>query len=119
MIPERTGRPHQRRTGQAGSVSVELLGAIPILLVTTLIAAQIGIAGYSLWSAGIASRAGARAVLTGKRPQGAAERALPAGLRRGLEVKGRDPVRVGVRIPRLLPLLPATRVYASSSLGDR
>lgn len=96
-----------------------MMGALPIVLVTTLIAAQIGIAGYALWSAGTASRAGARAVLTGKGPKGAAERSLPPVLRDGIEVTGRDSVKVGVRIPRLLPLLPPVRVYASSSLGAR
>lgn len=104
---------------QAGSVSLELIGALPVILVATLIAAQIGIAGYALWSAGTASRAGARALMTGRGPRGAAERALPPVLRGGLEVSGRDPVRVGVRIPRLLPLLPDARVYGSSSLGAR
>lgn len=114
-----------RRTGirgegtRSGSVSVELVGALPIVFVTVLIAAQIGVAGYALWSAGTASRAGARAVITGKQPRRAAERSLPPVLRRGLEVKGRDPVRIGVRIPKLLPLIPDTHVYASSSLGGR
>lgn len=112
--PPRPGRP-----GESGSVSLELIGALPIVLVTMLIAAQIGIAGYALWSAGAASRAGARAVLTGKAPKGAAERSLPPVLRDGIEVSGRDPVKVGVRIPRLMPLLPDARVYASSSLGAR
>lgn len=118
MFPIRTDDPADRSGREAGSVSIELLGALPIILITTLIAAQIGTAGYALWSAGTASRAGARAVLTGKGPRGAAERSLPAVMRDGLDVTGRDPVRVGVRVPRLLPLLPATRVYASSSLGQ-
>lgn len=111
--------PRSGRLGESGSVSLELIGALPIVLVAALIAAQIGIAGYALWSAGTASRAGARAVLTGKGPKGAAERSLPPVLRNGVEVTGRDPVKVGVRIPRLMPLIPKTRVYASSSLGER
>lgn len=117
--------PNRRRVSsggsshESGSVSLELIGALPIVLVTTLIAAQIAIAGYALWSAGTASRAGARAVLTGSGPRGAAENSLPPVLRTGLEVNGRNPVRVGVRIPRLLPLIPEAHVYASSSLGAR
>lgn len=111
--------PLRIRQREAGSVSLELIGALPIVLVSVLIAAQIGIAGYALWSAGTASRAGARAVLTGKGPKGAAERSLPPVLRGGLEVSGRDPVKVGVQIPRLMPLLPKKLVYASSSLGER
>lgn len=104
---------------ERGSVSLELVGTLPILLLSILIAAQIGIAGHALWSAGISARAGARAVLTGKEPRGAAERALPGPLRSGLKVSSRNGVRVGVRVPRLLPILPVTHVYGSSSLGDR
>ncbi len=96
-----------------------MIGALPIVLLTVLIAAQIGMFGHALWSAGIAARAGARAVLTGKEARGAAERSLPASLRDGLKVTDRDGVRVGVRIPRLLPVLPEAHVYGSSSLGQR
>lgn len=115
----RIGKGRNRQHLESGSVSLELIGALPVVLVSTLIAAQIAIAGYSLWAAGLASRAGARAVLTGRGPDGAVARSLPPVLRGGLAVSGRDPVRVGVRIPRLMPLLPDTRVYASSSLGER
>lgn len=104
--------------GQRGSVSLELIGALPVVLLTVLVAAQIVIAGAALWSAGVAARAGARAVLTGKAPRGAAEHALPPVLRGGLKVEEGDAVKVGVRVPRLLPLLPETHVYGSSSLGD-
>lgn len=116
MLLQRISSPRRR---ERGSVSVELIGALPIVLVATLIAAQVGIAGYALWSAGTASRAGARAVLTGKDPEGAAERSLPGVLRDGLKVSGRNPVRVGVRIPRLIPLLPETLASSTTSLGDR
>lgn len=108
-----------RGTGERGSVSLELVGSLPILLVAVLIAAQIGIAGHALWSAGTAARAGARAVLTGREPRGAATRALPPALREGVRVSGRDRVTVRVRIPRLLPVLPEAHVSGSSSLGAR
>lgn len=106
-------------TDERGSVSLELVGALPVILLTVLVAAQIVAAGAAVWSAGIAARAGARAVLTGKEPRGAAERALPGVLRGGLEVSQKDGVRVGVRVPGLIPGLPETHVYGSSSLGDR
>lgn len=106
-------------TDERASVSLELIGALPIILIAVLIAAQIGVAGHALWSAGTAARAGARAVLTGRAPRGAAERALPPGLRDGVKVSGRDRVTVGVRIPRLLPILPEAHVYGSSRLGER
>ena len=100
-----------------GSVSLELIGALPVLLVAVLVAAQIIIAGAALWSAGIAARAGARAVLIGKAPEGAARRALPPVLRKDLRVSRPDGVRVGVRIPAILPAFPKAHVYGSASLG--
>ena len=35
-----------------GTASVELIGVVPFLLLAVLVAAQIGVAGYALWSAG-------------------------------------------------------------------
>ncbi|MGK2954096.1 MAG: hypothetical protein ACSLFI_00230 [Solirubrobacterales bacterium] len=107
-----------KRRAERGSVSIELIGALPIVLLSLLVAAQITIAGYALWSAGIASRAGARAVLTGKAPRGAAENSLPGPLRQGLKVSEEDGVRVGVKIPGLIPGFPDSFVYGSSSLGE-
>lgn len=104
--------------GTRGSVSVELIGSLPIILLAVLVAAQIVVAGASLWSAGVAARAGARAVLTGEQPRGAAERALPSVLQGGLKVSQKDGVRVGVRVPGLIPGFPETHVYGSSSLGE-
>ncbi len=103
---------------ERGAVSIELIGAVPIVLISLLVAGQIAIAGHAFWSAGLAARAGARAVLTGKEPRGAAERALPGPLRSGLKVRQDDGVEVGVRIPRLLPVFPEAFVYGSSSLGE-
>lgn len=115
MEPDVTG---QFRTDEGGSASLELIGAIPIVLLTLLIAAQFVVAGHALWSAGIAARAGARAVLTGKAPRVAVEHALPGPLRRDLRVSREDGVRVGVRIPGLIPGFPESFVYGSSSLGE-
>lgn len=114
MAPDR----QKLASNQRGSVSLELVGALPVLLLTILVAAQLVIAGAALWSAGVAARAGARAVLTGKEPRGAAERALPEVLRRDLKVSRDEAVRVGVRVPGLIPGLPETHVYGSSSLGE-
>jgi hypothetical protein len=99
-------------------VSLELIGSLPIILLSVLVAAQLVIAGAALWSAGVAARAGARAVLTGEEPRPAAEHALPGVLQGGLKVSQKDGVRVGVRVPALIPSLPETHVYGSSSLGD-
>jgi hypothetical protein len=95
-----------------------LIAVIPFLLLAVLVAAQIGLAGQALWSAGIAARAGARAALVGGDPTVAARRALPDSLRSGAEVDGSDAVSVRVAIPRLLPGLPRLMVGAESGLGD-
>ena len=103
-------------TSRDGQASVELVAVIPFLLVATLIAAQLALAGYALWSAGTAARAGARAQNVGDDGAAAARRALPRMLRDDAEVKPGPPVRVKVRSPSLLPGLPALSVEAKTSL---
>lgn len=91
---------------------------VPFLLLAVLVAAQLGLAGQALWSAGVAARAGARAALVGRDATVAARRALPASLRRGARVSDAGVVSVQVAIPRLLPGLPRVTVGAESGLGD-
>ena len=104
-------------TSSRGSVSLEFAGSLPVIALGLLIAVQLIFAGYSLWSAGLAARAGARSVLTGKDPEGAARRALPPGLSEGVRVERRDGVSVSVSVPRVLPGLPRFEVTSSSDLG--
>jgi len=104
---------HRREEGTA---SVELVAVVPFLLLAVLVAAQIALGGWTLWSAGVAARAGARAALVGGEAEAVARRALPPPLRRGAEVVAAEPVRVRVPIPRLLPGLPRLEVGAESSL---
>jgi Flp pilus assembly protein TadG len=103
-----------------GTASVELVAVVPFLLLAVLVAAQVGIAGHALWSAGVAARAGARAMLVGDDAVRAARRALPSSLRDGAEVNDGDPVSVRVAIPRLLPVMPVLTVGAKATLeaGD-
>lgn len=103
---------------EEGTASVELIAVVPLLLLGVLVAAQIGLAGQALWSAGIAARAGARAALVGGDAEAAARRALPPSLRSGARVADRDGVSVRVAIPRLLPGLPRLMVGARTGLGD-
>lgn len=100
-----------------GSASIELVGAVPVVLLCLLAAAQIAIGGYALWSAGLAARAGARAELTGRDPAGAARRALPPGLSAEVRVEDERAIRVGVLLPRLIPMLPEARVFGTGDLG--
>lgn len=91
---------------------------VPFLLLAVLVAAQLGLAGEALWSAGVAARAGARAALVGGDATAAARRALPSSLRPGADVTDSGAVSVRVAIPRLLPGLPRLTVGAESGLGD-
>jgi len=102
---------------EEGTASVELVAVVPCLLLALLVAAQIGVAGLAIWSAGVAARAGARAALVGDDAAPAARRALPNALRSDAEVEEDDAVLVRVAIPRLLPVLPRVMVGSSSSLG--
>jgi hypothetical protein len=103
-----------------GTASVELIGVVPFLLLAVLVAAQIGVAGVALWSAGVAARAGARAALVGGDAGAAARRALPDALRSDAKVSEADAVTVRVPVPRLLPIVPRLAVDASAALesGD-
>lgn len=99
-----------------GTASVEMVAVVPFLLLAVLVAAQIGLAGGALWSAGVAARAGARAALVGGDPEAAARRALPSAMRGGAEVSAGDAISVRVGIPRLLPGLPRLTVGAKAAL---
>ena len=103
--------------GERGQASVELIGAIPVLLVAVLIAAQFVAAGHALWSAALAARAGARASVVGRDATRAARRALPGLLRDGARIGEDGGVSVRVAVPRLLPGLPELRVGSKTSLG--
>lgn len=104
---------------EGGTASVELVAVVPFLLLAVLVAAQIGLAGQALWSAGVAARAGARAALVGRDAETAARRALPPSLRSGAEVSHGGVVSVRVAIPRLLPGMPRVMVGARTGLADR
>ena len=106
-----------RARDESGQASVEFVAAIPVLLVVTLVVAQLAVAGYALWSAGAAARAGARAGYVGGNAVAAARRSLPSPLREGATIKGGDGVSVRVRAPALVPGIPSVPVTARSELG--
>jgi hypothetical protein len=106
-----------RARHESGQASIELVAAIPVLLVMTLVVAQLAVAGYALWSAGAAARAGARAAYVGGDAAAVAMRSLPDPLRRAATVDDRHGVSVRVRAPSLLPGIPSVPVTARSGLG--
>ena len=95
-----------------------LVAVVPFLLLAVLVAAQLGLAGQALWSAGVAARAGARAALVGGDATAAARLALPSSLRPGARVSDSGAISVRVTVPRLLPGLPRLTVGAESGLGN-
>jgi Flp pilus assembly protein TadG len=100
----------------SGQSSVELVAIIPALLLGVAIAAQFGLVGHALWSAGAAARAGARAAHVGGDAEAAARSALPSQLRRGATVKDTDDVEVRVRVPAIVPGLPRIPLEARAAL---
>ena len=108
--------------GERGQASIELVAALPFVLLVGAVVWQLALAGQAAWLTANAARAGARAEAVGRDPVSAARSALPRSLERGLEVerRGAGGVRVSVRIPLLLPAWKAPgRVAAVSSLGGR
>jgi hypothetical protein len=105
--------------GERGTASIELVAAVPFLLLALALMAQVALAGQALWSASVAARAGARAELIGADPKAAARAALPSVMRDGAEVSEEDGggVRVRVPVPTLIPSLPEVKVGARSGLG--
>ena len=89
---------------------------LPALVVCVLIAGHAVAAGWALWSAANAARAGARADLVGRDAVEAARGALPAPMRRGATVTIGSRTRVAVRVPALLPGARPGKLSASASL---
>jgi hypothetical protein len=114
-VPSRTVSSAGHR--ERGTASVELVAVVPFLLLAVLAAAQLALAGHSLWSASVAARAGARAALVGGDAAAVARRALPPPLRGGAQVEGGEEVSVRVAVPRFFPGMPVLRVRARASLG--
>jgi pilus assembly protein CpaE len=101
---------------RSGQASVEFVALLPALAVCLILAGQAVAAGWALWSAGVAARAGARAEHVGTDPDAAARHALPGPLRGGAVIRSGDGVRVRVRVPALVPGVALPSVAASSTL---
>ncbi len=107
---------------ERGQASIELLGALPALLLMALVGWQLVLAGHASWLAANAARVGARAQAVGGDPAAAARGALPAHLRRGARVSGDEDghVTVRVRLPVVMRSWPSpVRIGASAGLPVR
>jgi hypothetical protein len=94
------------RTRERGQATIELLGAIPVVIVVGLVLFQLLAVGYAAVLAGIAADAGALALAGGRDARAAARESLPgwSRARAGVSV-GRGDVRVLVRPPSPLEAL--------------
>ena len=107
---------------ERGQASVELVAAVPFVLLIGLVAWQLVLAGHELSLCANAARVAARAEAVGRDPRAAARSALPSGMESGLKVARRKEggVRVSVRAPVLLAASGlAPRLAASASLGGK
>ena len=75
---------------------------VPLLIVLLAVVAQLAVAGYALWSAGDAARAGARAATSAATPRRRRAARCPGWLERGAEIDVAGPVEVRVQAPALL-----------------
>jgi hypothetical protein len=100
---------------ERGQASVELVGAVPALLLLALVVFQLLAVGYSAILAGNAAEAGALALAGGTDARAGARSAVPgwSRARMSVSVLGGS-VRVGMRPPSPLAAL-ARRLTVSSS----
>lgn len=103
----------------SGQATIELVAALPALLLAGLLALQLCAVGYALTLADGAAEAGALALARGEAGRPAVRAALPDWAEREAEVVVRGGrVRVSVRPPAPLPAL-AARLAVSSSAAVR
>lgn len=99
-----------------GQATVELVAALPALLLAGLLALQLLAAGYALTLADGAAEAGALALAAGGPAKRAARGAVPAWAAGEVEVSVRGGrVTVRLRPPAALPLLAEWLVVTSSA----
>jgi len=84
---------------QDGQAAVELVAALPFIVLLAAVLWQAAVAGQAAWLAGSAARAAARAQAVGGDPTSAARGVLPARLERGLRVRPRADGAVTVTVP--------------------
>jgi hypothetical protein len=96
---------------ERGQAAVELVAALPALLLAGLISLQLLLAGYSLTLADGAAEAGALALADGRPARGAVRQALPGWARDEVEVR----VRGATVTARLMP--PSPLAVLSDSLA--
>ena len=109
--------------GQRGQASVELVAVVPLLVLAGAVVVQVGLAAHAWGAAREAARAGARAAQVDAPVRAAVARMMGDDFARGAAVRtltGRDGearVTVRVRVPMILPWVPAPSVAAEAPVG--
>jgi len=108
-------------SAESGQATVELVAAIPFVILAGMVAWQLALAGNTTWVAAQAARAAARAEAVGQSPRAAARSAIPRSMEAGLAVERLTAggVRVSLQVPLLLQAWRGPlSVSAQSSLGS-
>lgn len=104
-------------SGERGQAAVELLGAVPALLLLGLVAFQLLAVGYSAVLAGNAAEAAALAVAAGADPRDAARASVPGWSRARMKLKA-EGGRVDVTLRPPAPLERVERALAVSASAE-
>jgi len=105
---------------ESGQAAVELLGALPVLLLIGLAVGQLLAVGYAAVLAGNAAESGALALAARADAQASVRKALPGWSRAGASVAvDRGRVTVRLRPPALLPALGRRLEVTSSAAVAR
>ncbi|HEX2087498.1 MAG TPA: hypothetical protein VHF89_17575 [Solirubrobacteraceae bacterium] len=102
--PRPASRPRRRTAARplgadAGQATVELVALLPLIAVVALGAWQVAVAGHSIWAAGAAARAAARAEAVRGDAAAAARRLLPGRVRGRARIRAEDGGEVRVEVP--------------------
>jgi hypothetical protein len=102
---------------EGGQASVETVALLPLVALLAALAWQVTLAGQTVWLAGGAARAAARAHALGAAPLPAARASVPRELRAGLSARSDgEGVRVRLRVPAIVPGASVGSVTARAQL---
>jgi len=113
---------HVASRARAGQASVEGVAPVPLIALAVAVVVQVGLAAHAWGAAREAARAGARAQSVQAPAGAAARRMLGSDLARGSLVRmredrfGREHVSVRVRVPMIVPWVPAPSVSADAEV---
>ena len=104
-------------SGQAG---VELLAALPLVVILGWAVWQAAIAGLTAAGAAHGARVSSRALGVGASPRDALNRVLPSSVAKAARIKSRqNQVTVSLPVPVLIPFFQLGEVSASASFPEQ